>query len=128
LAYSPLAFKQLTKDKKATASSDSTASKSASVDSATPPNSESATVTDRAAKSAPESTVSGREAFMAIGALVLLVFALPALSVFGSLPMGLISALIIFIGMRQAWKMTATPELQISGPYKVGGGRAPVSA
>ena len=72
--------------------------------------------------------MSGSQALKALGALAVLVFALPVISVFGSLPFGLISALIIFIGMRQAWKMTATPELQISGPYKVGGGRAPVSA
>lgn len=113
LAYSPLAFKELTKDKKGTsASSDSTASMSASADRA------SAVDT---AKSAPANSVSGRKAVTAIGALVLLVFALPALSVFGSLPLGLISALIIFIGMRQAWNMTASPGLQIAGPFKVGG-------
>lgn len=132
LAYSPLAFKELTKDK----STSSLTSDSTRATSVTPSDSVSAApvVADTAraasgvttAKSSTDKEVSGREALMAVGALVLLVFALPALSIIGSLPMGLISALIIFIGMRQAWKMTATPELQISGPYKVGGGRAPV--
>jgi hypothetical protein len=59
--------------------------------------------------------------------LFLFSFALPLLSVFGSMPMGLISALIIFIGLRQAWRMTGRPELVISGPYKVGTGPAPAA-
>jgi hypothetical protein len=46
--------------------------------------------------------------------------ALPVLMVFGSLPSGLISAAIIFFGMRQAWVMTGLPSLRISGPYRVG--------
>ena len=60
------------------------------------------------------------------GGIVGLVFALgfiaalPVLMVIGSLPSGLISAAIIFFGMRQAWVMTAAPSLRISGPYRVG--------
>jgi hypothetical protein len=46
--------------------------------------------------------------------------ALPVLIVLGSFPSGLISALIIFIGMRQAWRMTGAPALEILGPYRVG--------
>jgi hypothetical protein len=68
--------------------------------------------------------VSGREAAVALGGLFVLIFALPLLSVFGSLPLGVISALIIFIGMRQAWTMTAKPQLALSGPYRVGAGSA----
>lgn len=34
---------------------------------------------------------------------------------------GLISGLIILIGMRQAWRMTGAPSLEIYGPYRVGG-------
>jgi len=132
LAYSPLAFKELTKGK-STPSADSTRAKPTVVDSAaaTPATDSARALVAPAASSkgtAAEKPVSGRDALMAIGALVLLVFALPALSVFGSLPLGLISAFIIFIGLRQAWTMTAAHALQISGPYKVGGGRAPVSA
>lgn len=64
----------------------------------------------------------------AIGALALLVFTLPVLSTLGSLPYGFITAVIIFIGMRQAWQMTApASRLAISGPYKVGTGPAPIS-
>ena len=47
-------------------------------------------------------------------------FALPVLSIMSSFPGGLISAAIIAFGMHQAWKMTATPQLAISGPYRVG--------
>jgi hypothetical protein len=53
------------------------------------------------------------------------VAALPVLVVVGSFPSGLISAFIIFIGMRQAWRMTGAPQLEILGPYRVG--TAPVS-
>jgi len=48
------------------------------------------------------------------------VAALPVIVVFGSLPAGLISAFIMFIGMRQAWRMTGAPVLRILGPYRVG--------
>jgi len=54
--------------------------------------------------------------------------ALPVLMVIGSLPSGLISAAIIFFGMRQAWVMTGAPALRISGPYRVGSDPAPTSA
>jgi hypothetical protein len=45
---------------------------------------------------------------------------LPVLVVFGSLPSGLISGFIIFIGMKQAWKMTGALHLEVMGPYRVG--------
>lgn len=49
-------------------------------------------------------------------------FALPIMSIVGSLPGGLLSALIIGIGLHQAWSMTGPHKLMVSGPYKVGGG------
>lgn len=55
-----------------------------------------------------------------IGMLLAFALALPVLVVFGSLPSGLISALIIGIGMRQAWTMTGTSRVTIHGPYRVG--------
>jgi hypothetical protein len=45
---------------------------------------------------------------------------LPVLMIVSSFPSGLISAFIIFIGMRQAWRMTGAPSLEILGPYRVG--------
>jgi hypothetical protein len=49
-----------------------------------------------------------------------LILALPVMVVVGSLPSGLISAFIIFIGMRQAWRMTGALSLNVLGPYRVG--------
>ncbi len=56
--------------------------------------------------------------------LVAMVFSLglPVLSVFGSMPSGLISGAIIAFGMHQAWQMTAAPHLRVSGPYRIGTG------
>lgn len=54
--------------------------------------------------------------------LAFVTFTLPVLSVVGTLPGGLLSAAIIGFGMQQAWRMTATPALQISGPYRIGPG------
>jgi hypothetical protein len=49
-----------------------------------------------------------------------LIAALPVIVVFTSLPLGAISGFIIYIGMQQAWRMTAAPRLAIRGPYRVG--------
>ena len=54
--------------------------------------------------------------------------ALPVLMVVGSMPSGLLSAVIIFFGMQQAWKMTGVPPLQVLGPFRVGGESASLSA
>jgi hypothetical protein len=56
------------------------------------------------------------------------VAALPVLMAWSSFPSGLISAFIIVIGMRQAWKMTGAPSWQILGPYRVGAAPAPTPA
>lgn len=56
----------------------------------------------------------------ALGATFLYIFALPVISIVQSLPSGLISAIIILVGMQQAWKMTARSDVPISGPYRVG--------
>jgi hypothetical protein len=62
---------------------------------------------------------------VALGILFGFSLALPVLVVFGSMPGGLLSALIIGIGMRQAWQMTAVPPLQISGPYRIAAASPP---
>jgi hypothetical protein len=56
---------------------------------------------------------------VALGAVLLLALALPVIVIVGSLPSGLLSALIIGIGIRQAWRMTAAPNLSFTGPLKV---------
>jgi hypothetical protein len=62
------------------------------------------------------------------GAMIILVVMLPVVSIVGALPFGLITALIIFVGIRQAWTMTAAPKLVVSGPYKVGTGPLPATS
>ena len=47
-------------------------------------------------------------------------FLIPVYVILGSLPGGLISALIIGFGMMQAWQLTGTPTLRIDGPFRVG--------
>ena len=59
---------------------------------------------------------------LALALLVGISFALPVLTVVGSLPGGLISAAIISFGMMQAWRMTAAPHVVITGPYRIGAG------
>jgi hypothetical protein len=54
-------------------------------------------------------------------------FALPVLIVASSLPGSLISAAIIAFGMQQAWRMTAAPQIVITGPYRISAaGSSPV--
>ena len=59
---------------------------------------------------------------------LLLMAAMPVLVIVGSLPGGLISGLIIAIGMGQAWRMTGTPHLEILGPYRLGTAASPEPA
>lgn len=75
----------------------------------------------------PPPELTGGEAALALAWLLLLLAALPVLSVVGSMPSGLISAFIIFIGLRQAWSMTGAPVLQVLGPYQVGTDSLPSS-
>ncbi len=128
LAYAPLAFKELTKGKirsAASLTSDSTSADSATVGARL---GESQAAPDSATQAgSADNAIGGRDAAIALGGVFVLIFALPVLSVFGSMPFGLISALIIFIGMRQAWQMTGRPDLTMSGPYKVGTGPTPAA-
>lgn len=106
LAYTPITFQQLAEeDKKEQAQK--------AVDTAAP----------APAESPDEATALNIPMVLAI--LVGFSVALPVLVVFGSLPGGLLSALIIGIGMRQAWQMTAVPPLQISGPYRIAAAAPP---
>jgi hypothetical protein len=79
-------------------------------------------VTAVAASTTPpaDGKVNGGKLAIAIVMLIGTVFLLPVLVIFASFPSGLISAFIIFIGLRQAWKMTGAPHVQILGPYRVG--------
>ncbi len=56
-----------------------------------------------------------------VGIPLLIGFALtlPVLLVVGSMPSGLISALIMGVGLLQAWSSTAAPELTVMGPFRL---------
>lgn len=124
LAYTPLAFKGANEHEsgKPAATADST--RASAADSAQAPAADStlAASGDGAKQPAPatRSKAPHRSLAFAFGALFAFVFALPVLFIAGTMPSGLISALIILIGMRQAWRMTGAPPLAISGPYRIG--------
>jgi hypothetical protein len=135
LAYTPFALKGLVEGKSAKVTASAPADSSGARSTATP-DSASATATDSLSAPAADTTptkaaasknaepVSAKTFVAAIGIMLLLVFALPVTAIVGTMPSGLISALIIFFGLRQAWRMTGAPELNITGPYKVGVGPA----
>jgi hypothetical protein len=89
-------------------------------------------------KSRPKATRSRRMTprlfVYGAAALAVFVFILPIIAVIGSLPAGLISALIIGIGMRRAWRMTgdtgsdAPGVTVIAGPFRVGKPGVPQTA
>jgi hypothetical protein len=116
LAYAPIVVKQAI-------SADLGAQHAPAASTGTNGSTTDATVSGRAAKKP-----SGRRLALAFVFLAALIAALPVLAVFGSFPSGLISAFIIFIGMRQAWRMTGAPRLQILGPYRVGAAPAATPA
>ncbi len=110
VAYTPLTFQGLAEQEKKEQAEKADAG-------ATP---------EAAAPAAAESQDdSGMNIPVALGILFGFSLALPVLVVFGSMPGGLLSALIIGIGMRQAWQMTAVPPLQISGPYRIAAASPP---
>ena len=99
LAYTPFLFSELSKqDATQQASTNATASVDAAV---TPDASEAADAADAA--DAPGALALP----LALAVLLAISFALPVLTVVGSMPGGLISAAIIAFGMHQAWRMTA---------------------
>lgn len=123
LAYAPMSFKELSKDRGAKAAA-------AAVDSIAPstiaPNDDTRGASTTAAPGRANAKPLGTGGLLfGVGALVLLVFALPLIVVFGSLPLGLISGIIIGVGLRQAWRMTAAATMPIVGPFKVGVTSAP---
>jgi len=108
LAYTPITFQQLAKE-------DTKEQAQKATETAAP----------APAESPDEATAINIPAVLAI--LLAFSLALPVLVVFGSLPGGLLSALIIGIGMRQAWQMTGVPPLQISGPYRIAAATPPTA-
>jgi hypothetical protein len=127
LAYAPLVFNQATDT--AQSAQDARASTPGG-NSGTAAAAEIVPAATAATESGPAATekISGRRALLSLVLLAAFITALPMISVFGSLPYGLISAFIIFIGMKQAWRMTGAPSLQVLGPYRVGAAPAATPA
>jgi hypothetical protein len=61
-------------------------------------------------------------------ASIVLALTLPLRVVLDSMPNGILSGIIIGVGLYQAWQMTGSHELKIAGPYKVGAGPAAPAA
>jgi hypothetical protein len=121
LAYMPLIMAEMSKEEETQqASADTTEPGEASAIA------DSADIAETADTPAAPAAVDGLNLPLAFAVLVGFSFALPVLAVVSSLPGGLISAAIIAFGMQQAWHMTAAPQPQITGPYRIGAGpRAP---
>jgi len=145
MAYAPVAYKGFVQARmeKVTARSDSSRRAAA----AFPDSADDAVADEGAAAGAAADSVAAEETVAAsrlprdsvkqlgvgvillgLGATLLVIFVLPIMVVLGTLPSGIISALIIGFGIRQAWRMTEGTVLMITGPYKVGATAAPAAA
>lgn len=112
LAYVPFVFSEISKPD---------TSEQATIGTTTVADASDAPADDEPAPeaSAPSDGLNLPVAFAILAGFSLL---LPVLTVVSSLPGGVISAAIIAFGMQQAWRMTAAPQPQISGPYRIGAG------
>jgi hypothetical protein len=108
LAYTPIALKPAIADPDAQKPSSSAAS------------SDSQAAAEPVSRRATTTKPTGPRLLLSFVFLLGFIAALPVLVVVGSFPSGLISAFIIFIGMRQAWHLTGAARLEILGPYRVG--------
>jgi hypothetical protein len=122
VAYMPLVFAEMKQDKTAT-TQDSTAV--AKPQGAAVAEQQGAAVAAPAAAPKADVAKSGEKksgsVLLAMGTLVAFAFALPVMAIFSSGPGGILSALIIGFGIRQAWRMSGAPTLAITGPFRVGG-------
>jgi len=107
----PIGISYMIKQKKSAASA---VSHSPAGSSTTAPNSQSSS----SAESATAQPTKAKMSFAAaIGALLFAGLASPFLELQGGFS-GLIGLVIIFVGMRIAWKMTGAPKLEILGPFQ----------
>jgi hypothetical protein len=122
LAYTPLAIKSALDEDKSSALQTDSAGVTAPTSSE--PASGPVAVSDPSAAASATGESNSTRAKPGFPLLLVMIIgftlALPVLVIAGSMPSGLISALIIFIGIRQAWQMTAVPHISITGPFRVG--------
>ena len=117
LAYVPFIFSEVSKTDTTEQASISTTTVADAPDASAADEPEA----DEPASAAPASP-DGVNLPVAVAILAGFSLLLPVLTIVSSLPGGLISAAIIAFGMQQAWRMTAAPQPQISGPYRIGAG------
>jgi hypothetical protein len=120
LAYTPLVFKAGTESDQAEMSVTKTTFAAPAVPTEAEATATPATTRTTEQIEMPAERVTLAGFFRALGALAVFLLALPILSVVYSMPSGIISAAIIGFGMRQAWRMTAASNLEVTGPYRVG--------
>lgn len=70
-------------------------------------------------EAASSSGAAGANMARGLAFLLAFSFTLPVLVVTGTMPGGLISGVIIAVGMHQAWKMTAATVVDVSGPFRI---------
>lgn len=140
LAYAPFSLRGTTESGQESAVADSTGAGSDGqalastavgaevVDEATAVDSEAEDASPTSATSVEPGQLGAAQVAPGVGGGLLFVLLLPIVVIIGSMPSGLISALIIGIGIRQAWSMTAGAHVLITGPFKVGSGPTPVPA
>jgi predicted lipid-binding transport protein (Tim44 family) len=122
LSAVPIGLSYLMKEKKPAAAS--TASASPSAGSAADPGGTSPS-DDTVAPAQPATQQKGLGAL--VGALLFAGLASPFLELQAGFP-GIIGLVIIFVGMRIAWKMTGAPPLEILGPFQANAPPAAPSA
>ena len=110
-AYLPLVFGEMRKNDAAT-QQDSTAVLAQQGKPTASPSPAPVVVVDESGQKESGSLLLG------LGGLVVLAFSLPVMTIFSG-GSGIISALIIGIGMRQAWQMSGAPALTITGPFRL---------
>ena len=120
MAYAALGIREIIKDKGMLSSK--THARAAVVDStavgdsAAGRDSEAVASVQATGPSKQKGGVGAGDIFLVLG----LMLALPVMAVFQSGTGGFLSAIIIGIGLRQAWRMTGGVEIKITGPYKIG--------
>ena len=140
LAYAPFSLRGGTESGQESAVADSTGADSEELalaatdvdadvlDEETAVDSEAAAAAPTSETSAEPEQLGAAQVALGVGGGLLFVLLLPIVVIIGSMPSGLISALIIGIGIRQAWTMTAGGHMLITGPFKVGSEPSPAPA
>jgi hypothetical protein len=126
-SYVPLAMKELKEGPPAVTDSSKAAAKSDSLTAAaSPAKTDTSTASLDSTRAVELPTATRKEAekpigfagfLLGVGALLLLVFALPIMVGMGSI----ISVIILGLGLLQAWRMNKAVVINVSGPYRLAG-------